>query len=102
MSSKKTKHLGDASVNSILINTVVPFLFVYGKQKGEWKYQERAISFLENIKGENNSVINKWKSLNAPVKFAYSTQALLQLKEEYCKNKKCLNCSIGNYLLKNV
>jgi hypothetical protein len=96
-----TKHLGEDAVNNIIINTVVPFLFVYGKQKGEEKYVDRALNFLEQTKGESNSIIGKWKTLKMPVKTAYSTQGLLQLKNEYCDHKKCLSCSIGNYLLKN-
>lgn len=97
-----TKQLGDEAMNNIIINTIVPFLFVYGKQKGEEKYIERALQFLEQIKGEQNSIIKKLEGLNLPIKNAYSTQALLQLKNEYCSKKKCLSCSIGNYLLKNL
>lgn len=102
ISAYNTKQLGDEAMNNIIINTIVPFLFVYGKQKGEEKYIERALQFLEQIKGEQNSIITKWEGLNLPVKNAYSTQALLQLKNEYCSKKKCLSCSIGNYLLKNL
>jgi hypothetical protein len=83
-----------------LINTIIPFLFVYGKQKNEEKYIEKALNFLEDIAGESNSIITKWESLNMSAKSSYSTQALLQLKNEYCNHKKCLSCSIGNYLLK--
>ena len=97
----KTKHLGNDAINNIIINTIVPFLFIYGKQKNEEKYVERALYFLEQIEGERNSVIKEWNMLKMPVKNAYSTQALLQLKQEYCNNKKCLACTIGNYLIKN-
>jgi len=100
-STFKTKHLGEDSVNNIVINTIVPFLFVYGKHKDEVQYVERGLKFLEQTSGENNSIINKWEALKLPVKTAYSTQALLQLKNEYCNHKKCLSCNIGNYLLKN-
>jgi hypothetical protein len=96
-----TKHLGNDGINNIVINTIVPFLFVYGKEKNEEKYVNRALDFLEQIDGEQNAVIQKWKNLKLPVKNAYSTQALLQLKNEYCDHKRCLSCSIGNYLLKN-
>jgi hypothetical protein len=100
-SASAKKHLGDDSINNIIINTVVPFLFVYGKQKDDIKYIERALKFLEQTVGENNSIIKKWNTLKLPVKNAYSTQALLQLKNEYCNYKKCLSCNIGSYLLKN-
>lgn len=98
---KKTKHLGDEAVNNIIINTVVPFLFVYGKQKANEVYVERSLQLLEDVSGEENSITGQWEKLKLPVKNAYSTQALIQLKNEYCSQKKCLSCNIGNYLLKN-
>lgn len=100
-SSKKPKHLGEESINNIIINTIVPFLFIYGKQKDDEKYILKALLFLEQTAGESNAIVRKWEELGVPVKTAHSTQALLQLKNEYCNHKKCLNCSIGNYLLKN-
>lgn len=102
LSKNKSKQLGDEAVNNIIINTIVPFLFVYGKQKADERYIERAMDFLEQTEGENNSIIKKWESLGVSVKTAHSTQALLQLKNEYCDSKKCLNCSIGNYILKKL
>jgi hypothetical protein len=101
-SIKRKKHLGADSVNAIIINTIVPFLFVYGKQRSEPNYVERALAFLELIEGEQNAIVKKWFNLGMPVKNAYSTQALLQLKNEYCNFRKCLNCTIGNYLLKKL
>ena len=101
-SKKRGKHLGDEGIDNIFINTVVPFLFVYGKQKGDERYVARALSLLENIKGESNAIISKWASLKVCTEKAYSTQGLLQLKNEYCSRKRCLNCAIGNYLLKNL
>lgn len=101
-SKQRPKHLGDEAIDNIIINTVVPFLFVYGKQKGDESYISKALSFLESVKGEQNAIIRKWDSLGIPVKTAYSTQSLLQLKNEYCSQKKCLKCPIGNYLLKNL
>ncbi|HEY0029936.1 MAG TPA: DUF2851 family protein [Bacteroidia bacterium] len=101
-SKTKPKHLGDEAINNILINTVVPFLFVYGKQKGEERYISRALALLEKTEGEHNAVIEQWIALKIPADTAHATQALLQLKNEYCNHKKCLSCSIGNYLLKNL
>jgi hypothetical protein len=100
-SPQKKKKLGEESIQNLIINTVIPFLFVYGKAKADESYIERALQFLEELEGENNSIVSNWKSLNVPVEKAYATQALLQLKNNYCDQKKCLQCSIGNYLLKN-
>jgi hypothetical protein len=101
-SSKKTeKPLGDEAIYSIMSNVIVPFLFVFGKERSEQKYIDRAIYFLENIRAEKNSVTDSWKSVGISAKSAYQSQALLQLKNEYCLNKRCLSCNVGNYLLKN-
>jgi hypothetical protein len=97
----RNKSLGDEAVNNILINSVVPFLFVYGKYKGEEEYVFRSVNLLENIPSENNSIIKEWKLRKIRSGNAYTSQALIQLKNEYCDSKKCLNCNIGNYLLKN-
>ena len=99
-SKKRVKSLGDASIDILIINTIVPFLFVYGRQKADESYIEKAMGFLEQIKGEDNAIVRRWKELNVSVKSAYSTQALLQLKNEYCNNKRCLSCAIGSELIK--
>ncbi len=102
LSAKRKKKFGINAANLIMINTVVPFLFVYGKKKDNEKYKERALMFLNQIPGENNSIIKKWKSLGMNVNTAFNTQALIELKNYYCDFKKCLNCRIGNYLLRQV
>lgn len=100
LSPRRKKKLGSDSINTIIINTIVPFLFIFGKEKSEEKYYDRALSFLEKLSPENNSIISKWKSIGVPAKSSYETQALLQLKNEYCSKKRCLECSVGNALLK--
>ena len=95
------KHIGEQAIDTIIINTIIPFLFIYEKKKNNEEYTNRALQFLEQLPGEQNSIINQWNALRVPVKNAYSTQALLQLKSEYCDKKRCLQCSIGNELLKN-
>ena len=101
-SSRKIKAIGKSSIDIILINTVIPFLFVYGKEKQEEKYRDKALHFLDALTGEKSSIIEKWSNLGLPVKTAYQTQALLELKNNYCNQKKCLNCSIGNQILKKA
>ncbi|MFA6924449.1 MAG: DUF2851 family protein [Bacteroidales bacterium] len=99
-SPRKTKKISDSSVNLILLNTVIPLVFAYSKQKDDEKLKQKILSLYEIIEGENNSVIAKWKELGIPVKTAYYTQALLELKKQYCNNKKCLECAVGVCILK--
>jgi hypothetical protein len=96
----RSKRIGVSAIENIIINTVCPVLFIYGLQKKEEKYKNRAIRFLEQLEGEKNSVITKWKFLGMPYKNAAQTQALLELKNNYCASKKCLACGIGNYLIR--
>ena len=98
-SQKQLKSIGKASIDNLIINTIVPFLFIYGAQKKNDMYKEMAIALLENIRPENNSIISKWNELGIKSDTAYTTQGLIQLKNEYCIQKKCLNCTIGNKLI---
>lgn len=98
----RSKKLGKAAIENILINTVIPFLFIYGIKKNEDKYKDRAIRFMEQIEGEKNSIITRWKFIEMPVKTASNTQSLLELKNNYCSPKKCLDCAIGNFMLRKM
>jgi hypothetical protein len=95
------KMKGAETIENIIINTVVPFLFVYGKQKGIEEMEERALRLLEETKPENNSVASKWTKIGLRADNGARSQALLELKNRYCSERKCLECGIGRDLLKN-
>ncbi len=99
-STKRKKTLGKSTIHLLIINTIVPFLFLYGTHKSIETYRDKALRFLEELAPEKNSIIEKWKTLGLTPDSAYQTQALLQLKNEYCTNKRCLECAIGNSILK--
>ena len=99
---KKVPGLGKGSIENIVINTVVPLLVLYAKEKGQEKYLERATGFLENIKAEENRILRIWEGLGLKVKNAFDSQALIELYNHYCTPKKCLNCSIGVSLIKKA
>ncbi len=97
----RRKRLGDIAVKLLIINLVVPFLFVYGKRTGDNSFTERSIEILETLEGEENAITKHWKTLGIKNSTAARSQALLELKNNYCNNKKCLSCRIGIELLKN-
>jgi hypothetical protein len=99
--AKKIKKIGINTINNIIINVVVPFTFVYGKAKQNEEIINNSLSLLENIKAENNSIITKWSELGILSANAMQTQSLIELKNNYCSQKKCLNCSIGNQIIQN-
>ncbi len=99
-SKKRIKLLTKSFVDLLLINTIIPLKFVYLKSLGKSDFTE-LISLIEEIKPEKNSIISKFNDLKIETKSAFKTQALLQLKNEYCTKQRCLECVIGSSLLKN-
>ncbi len=87
-------------INLLLINTVIPIVFLYGKEKGDENIQSKAMNWLEEIPSENNFIIKNWKEARIKSKSAFDSQALLQLRKFYCDKKLCLNCAIGHSILK--
>lgn len=75
----QTKNLGLSSIHNILINTVVPFLYTYGKKKGQPSYRKSALDLLNQIPPETNKVSNKFQKLGLGVDNAVKSQALLEL-----------------------
>jgi hypothetical protein len=99
-SKSSEKNLGKSSAENILINTVIPFLFLYGKEKNNEYVKNRSLELLEQLPAENNNIIKEWELLKIKTGSAYRSQGLIQLKNEYCSQKKCLNCGIGSKILK--
>ena len=98
-SPKKKKMLAKAFIDLIIINTIIPIRFSYAKSFGK-EISESLFEILEEIAPENNVVIQKFNSFGTQAKNAFESQSLLQLKNEYCNNFKCLECAIGVELLK--
>ncbi len=100
--SKKTdKKLTDSFLDKIMINVIVPFLFYYGRFVQEERYIERAFDILTTIKPEKNRITNTWHNIGLSNNNAFESQALLELKNNYCDKKMCLKCHIGYKILKN-
>lgn len=98
--SFKKKHLGQQMTENILVNTVCVMLFAYGHYHNESSYKHKAMLWLEEIRAEKNSITNGFIQTGIHIKSAFDSQALLQLKQHYCDKKKCLDCAIGNKILK--
>ena len=96
----RKKTIGIKTTHIILINTVVPILFAYGKKKQLPDYCEQALQMLLTLPPERNSLITNFTDAGVQVKNAFDSQALIQLRREYCEKKKCLYCRIGFYLIK--
>lgn len=98
-SPKKAKSLSKEFINLLIINTIIPIKFAYAQNQGK-ESAEILIDLLATIPAEKNNIIEKFSIFGIKSKNAFETQALLQLKNNYCNSKKCLNCAIGLDLLK--
>jgi hypothetical protein len=94
-SGRNAKHLSPFSINLLIINTAVPMLFAYGRHLHNETLCDRAFDFLEQLKAENNNIIRMWQECGLEVRTAGDSQALIQLKKEYCDRRECLRCRIG-------
>ncbi|SDD26624.1 Protein of unknown function [Mucilaginibacter pineti] len=99
-SKPSAKNLGAKSIDIILINTLVLFLFSYGKHNQQEYYISRALKLLENLPAEKNNITDDFINLGVKIDNAFESQALLELKNNYCNYKKCLQCGVGNRILK--
>lgn len=100
LSVYKKKNLGAAMISTILINTIIPFVFAYGHYHKDDHYTNKALQWMEETAPENNAITKGFTSLQVANHSALDSQALIQLKNEYCNKKRCLSCSIGNQVLK--
>ncbi|MFY9151384.1 MAG: DUF2851 family protein [Prolixibacteraceae bacterium] len=98
----RPKVLGETAFNNLVINTIVPLLFVYGDQHLDQAMKDRALLLLENLAPEENQIIRKWNESGIESFSAFETQALLQLKNSFCDRKKCLNCQLGAKIITKV
>ncbi|RDC58272.1 DUF2851 family protein [Pedobacter chinensis] len=94
--------IGKTSVDNILLNTVALFLFAYGKHTGTQFYISRAIKLLESLPAEQNAITDKFTEAGVRMGHAFASQGILQLKKQYCDEKKCLSCGIGIKILKQT
>jgi len=99
-SETKSKHLGDATADVLIINAVVPLLFCFGKLHKDENYCDLAIRFLEETAAENNTIIRHFAQCGIAADNAMQTQSLLHLYSMYCKRKRCLECRMGHVLLR--
>ncbi|QNM87040.1 DUF2851 family protein [Polaribacter pectinis] len=98
-SKSSAKKLTKSFVDLLIINTIIPLKFLYKKSR-EVVYEDEFLDLLRNIKSEKNSIISKFSELKIISKNAFDTQALLELKNNYCAPKRCLECAIGKTILK--
>lgn len=95
---KRVKKMSKAFIDLLLINTIIPVKFAYSKYIGK-DQTDTILNFITAIQPEQNSIIKKYNTIRPKADNALQSQALIQLKNEYCTVHKCLQCSVGNWLI---
>jgi len=98
-SAFREKMLGSQMCDNIIINSIIPLLYTYGKMIPDPGILKKSISWLEQMPAEQNQVIQGWKRIGVSVKKATGSQSLIELKKQFCDQRKCLECEIGKQLL---
>ena len=98
-SKKRIKKLTNPFIDLLLINTIIPLKFMFLKSLGKSDFGA-LLKIIEQIEPEKNTIISKFNDLKVESTNAFKTQALLQLKNEYCNKQLCLQCGIGREVLK--
>jgi hypothetical protein len=98
-SVRRRKVLTKKFVDLLLINTIIPLNYCYAKKIGK-DVSEELIQLASQIPREENSIVKKFNDLRPIAFFAYQSQAVLELKTNYCDKRRCVDCAIGNAILK--
>lgn len=91
--------LGEDSIQNILINTFSYFFFFYGRKLNKENYTELALDILDKVKFESNIKTKNYAPLNCGKRSGLVSQGLINLYDNYCSKKACLNCGIGAAIL---
>ena len=94
-------YMKQRQVDVIIINSIVPMLYIYGKHRKDEKLCERAEDLLHQIDGEENSITKRWREQGVTADCAADSQALLHLHRNYCRTNNCTNCRFAFHYIKD-
>ena len=92
--------LGQATIESMIINAVVPVWVAYGKMRDEQRFIDQAVTILQQLPAEENKITRTWKDAGITTHSSFDSQALTELFNNFCQKKNCLNCNIGACLVR--
>ncbi|MET0467007.1 MAG: DUF2851 family protein [Chitinophagaceae bacterium] len=99
LSSFKPKRTGMGMIESVIINTIIPMLYTYGHFHGEEVLKAKALRWLLHLPAEANTVMEGFRTLGVELSTAFDSQAMLELKSQYCNQRRCLDCAVGHVIL---
>lgn len=100
VSGRKNKTMGEEMTGNIIINTISPFVFAWGIYQSDENMKQKALNWLMQVKPEENVITKGFRKLGIGIASAHDSQALTQLKNAYCREKRCLQCAAGSSIMR--
>tara|TARA_R110002020_G_scaffold338105_2_gene553459 strand:- start:632 stop:1921 length:1290 start_codon:yes stop_codon:yes gene_type:complete len=97
---KRVKKISKSFIDLVVINTIIPIKFAYAKYK-DLDIEDELIELITSLKSEKNTITGHFYKLRPIRQNALNSQALIQLKNEYCDKNLCLKCAVGSFLISN-
>jgi len=94
--------MGGSSVDSLIVNVIVPVLFAYYRFSGIQNKLESTVAMLEQLPFEDNKIARFFRDTPFPQETALDSQALIELLQRFCKEKRCIDCSVGEYIVRKI
>ena len=97
--SQERQALSASSVTGLLINVAIPLMHAWGEHHRDNGMTDRCIAMLQELKPESNRITAMFEAAGVKCRDAFTSQALIELRREYCEARKCLYCRIGHRML---
>ncbi len=97
--ARSARAFSESSLNTILINVAAPVLYSFGCAYGREDMTECAVGILQSLPAEQNSIVRLFTEAGVECRDAFTSQALIGLRRNYCNQRKCLYCRLGHRLL---
>jgi hypothetical protein len=101
-SPESRKALGHQAITTVILNGLVPFLLFFGQTRNHEPAMIIGNKLLQETESESNQIIKNWATFGIVPKGAFESQALIQLHNAYCKQKRCLDCLLGEGLIQKA
>ncbi len=95
----RSRALSRDSIDTLLINVAIPLLFARYMSRDDDTGMEGAVELLRQLGAENNAITRLFAEAGLKADDAFASQALIELRREYCEKNKCIYCRFGHRML---
>lgn len=91
--------LTDSSIDRLVINVAIPLMLARATSRRDTVTMELLPELLRGFKAEDNRDTRLFLAAGIPCRDAFDSQALIELRREYCEKNKCIYCRYGHKML---